>query len=74
MCRVLDDGGLLNISSAAMCSCVPIDVAFELRQIISGREAGLQVANSKERQYVGRNWKSTTGVLLWVQIQYKDVT
>ena len=47
-----------------------IDIALELRQVISSR---VQVVNSKIRQYVERNWMSTAGYLLWVQIQYKDV-
>ena len=51
-----------------------IDIALELRQVISGRELSkIQVVNSKVWQYVGRNWMSTARYLLWGQVQYEDV-
>ena len=51
-----------------------IDVAFELRQFISGREAGYMYSHIEtpfSMGMMGRNWMSTTSYLLWGQIQYR---
>ena len=49
-----------------------IDIAFELTQD-KWQGSRIQVVDSKVRQYVERNWMSTTWYLLWGQIQFKDV-